>query len=120
MGAYEKALADFDTALATNGLFQPQNAHIHKSVVYEKLKDLDKALGELDKAVKVMPGDGTTYFNRGRVLALRGRTDDALADYTKAIKLDPDFAAPTAIAATSTRTTKTMTRRSRTSMPPYV
>lgn len=93
MGAYEKALADFDTALATNGLFQPQNAHVHKSVVFEKLKDLDKALGELDKAVKVMPGDGTTYFNRGRVLALRGRTDDALADYTKAIKLDPDFAA---------------------------
>src|ERR1039458_7799124 len=37
-------------------------------------------------------GDETNYFNRGNVKAQKGDLDGAMADYTKAIELKPDYA----------------------------
>lgn len=37
--------------------------------------------------------DASAYFNRGSALYANGETDRALADYDKAIELDPNYAA---------------------------
>ena len=52
------------------------------------LKDYKNALAELNRAVELQPDD-VNLQNRGWVLEVTGRYNDALTDYNELARLDP-------------------------------
>ncbi|MDC0748862.1 tetratricopeptide repeat protein [Polyangium mundeleinium] len=54
--------------------------------------DLDGAIADFTKAMKLAPKEHAPRYNRGNARSLAGDVDGALADYTDAIKIAPDFA----------------------------
>ena len=56
------------------------------------LDDLPRALHLLDRAVELQPDYGYRYASRAWMLAAAKRTHDAIADYKRAIELDPEDA----------------------------
>jgi protein O-mannosyl-transferase len=52
---------------------------------------IEEAIYEFDYAVKLKP-DATTFNNLGVALGLKGRTDEAMENHKKAIRLDPNNA----------------------------
>jgi tetratricopeptide (TPR) repeat protein len=55
-------------------------------------RDFDRALADLNEAVRLDPAYACGYSNRGSVYALRRDLDRAIADYDEAIRIDPKFA----------------------------
>jgi tetratricopeptide (TPR) repeat protein len=53
-------------------------------------KCLGEALEDLDKVLSFEPDNAEAYYIRGRVYALSGNTDNALADYEKTCELNPN------------------------------
>jgi tetratricopeptide (TPR) repeat protein len=55
----------------------------------EKAKngDLDGAIADFDRAMKLNPKDDAAYYNRAQARRLKNDTAGAIADYTKAIEL---------------------------------
>jgi tetratricopeptide (TPR) repeat protein len=49
--------------------------------------DLDGAIADFDKAMKLNPKDDAPYYNRAQARRLKNDTAGAIADYTKAIEL---------------------------------
>jgi len=54
--------------------------------------DLDTAIADFTKAIKLKPDDAKAYNNRGLAYDEKGLYDQAIADYTEAIKLKQDVA----------------------------
>jgi tetratricopeptide (TPR) repeat protein len=54
--------------------------------------EFDRALADLDEAIRIDPAYACSYANRGRVYAGKGEADRAMTDYNEAIRLDPSFA----------------------------
>src|SRR5258707_13507652 len=54
---------------------------------------LDRALIDLDRAIRFSFSDANLYCDRGLVWYQKGRHDRAIADFNQAIKLDSNFAA---------------------------
>jgi tetratricopeptide (TPR) repeat protein len=52
----------------------------------------DEAIGDLNKAAKLLPDFAYIYYNRAGLQALSGNLPEAFDDYTKAIELNPNFA----------------------------
>jgi predicted negative regulator of RcsB-dependent stress response len=56
------------------------------------------ALGDADQSVSLRPRAGA-YQTRGDVFKALGRKDEAVADYRKALEMDPDADTRTAVEA---------------------
>jgi tetratricopeptide (TPR) repeat protein len=52
--------------------------------------DLDGAIADYNKAIKLDPDDTTAYHNRGYTKHKQGDLSGAIADYTESIRLDPE------------------------------
>ena len=92
-GEYLKAIKDFDLALK----LQPENGDFYYSRAqdYERLGEMDLAMPDLDKAVKLISsefGRSVAFALRGRIHRKQGSFDEALRDYSQAIRLAPNFA----------------------------
>src|ERR1039458_10883907 len=48
-------------------------------------------IASLTEAIKNNPNDPQAYNMRGSVLAQAGKTEEALADFNKAVSLDPNY-----------------------------
>src|SRR5450631_4223970 len=48
-------------------------------------------IASLTEAIKNNPNDPQAYNMRGSVLAQAGKTEEALADFNKALSLDPNY-----------------------------
>jgi tetratricopeptide (TPR) repeat protein len=59
---------------------------------YQKQKNYSKALLYADQAVELPGAPAMAYFLKGRALHQLGNADEALKDYSTAIKLNDDFA----------------------------
>jgi tetratricopeptide (TPR) repeat protein len=55
-------------------------------------RELDRALADLDEAIRIDPAYACSYSNRGRVHAFKQDYDRAIADYSEAIRINPQFA----------------------------
>ena len=55
-------------------------------------RELDRALADLDEAIRLDPAYTCAYSNRGRVYAFKRDLDRAMADYDEALRIDPTFA----------------------------
>jgi TonB family protein len=86
---YDLALSDFDEAIQLH----PQELfYAHRSYVYWRKGLLDKALDDINLAMKLRPKDSPLihdYFVRGDIYSDMGEYDLAISDYSEAIRLKP-------------------------------
>src|SRR4030042_1965387 len=89
-GSYEKALEEFDRALALN----PSSAKAYNlsGVVHSRQKNYQSAEGRFLKAVAADASFAPAYNNLGGVYAMQNQWSAAKEMLTKAISLSPDMA----------------------------
>jgi lipoprotein NlpI len=64
-------------------------AYTLRGAAYSRKRDYDRALQDLDSALKANPKYAVALANRGNVYTARGEFDRAIDDFTQAIALDP-------------------------------
>jgi len=99
-GCYTEAIADFDKAIE----LKPTSSWAHScraasyacrggvmlaSIISEE--DIDQAISDYSKAID-LGGDSNDYKERGLLYSLKEQDDMSMADYNKAISLDPNNA----------------------------
>jgi len=67
-------------------------AYCNRGYGLTEKRDLDRALADLDEAIRIDPAYACAYTNRGRVYAFKKDLDRAIKDYDEAIRIDPGFA----------------------------
>ncbi|MEV7755639.1 tetratricopeptide repeat protein, partial [Streptomyces griseofuscus] len=89
-GAYEAALADYNTALAHNPDYE--RAVWGRGMTYVRMDRYEEALNEYNRAIELKPDDADNFASRGAVYKQLNRYDEALTDLNHAIQLEPDNA----------------------------
>ncbi len=86
---WEQAVSLFGKSLKSN----PANAlaYVGRSRAYLQLGNLDKALEDANTAVEKKPS-AQAYGQKGIIEKLQKKTNEALRDFSEAIKLDPGYA----------------------------
>jgi tetratricopeptide (TPR) repeat protein len=67
-------------------------AHAARGQIWVQQKKWDRALADLDEAIKLSPQDPRLYYHRGKAYARNKQHEKALADLNAAIRLDPGCA----------------------------
>lgn len=91
MGDRESALEDYNTIIEKRGDTYME-AYLNRGLTKKLLGDYTGALVDLNQAIEEYPENPQLLINRGNINLLFGLTLDAIADYTKAIKMDPAYA----------------------------
>lgn len=88
VGRYEEAMADVNQALQ----MEPSPFFYNeRGILYTELQQYDLALADFAQAIETSSGKLTDPFiNRTIALRILGRYEEALADYTHALEIDPD------------------------------
>ena len=89
-GDYERAIADFTTALSISPQFI--DAYNNRGLAYKNKKEFKKALADFDTALSLSPRYAKAWCNRGLTCTLIGEYQRAIADLNQALALDPQFA----------------------------
>lgn len=89
-GEYERALAKYDEALASD----PNHIHAMRgrASALMELGRSAQALEAFNTVISLDPEFGGTYALRGMLHDRMGRYQKAIADYEQALKLDPEIA----------------------------
>ena len=61
-------------------------------ITAEQARIYDRAIDDLNQAIRLDPGNAGAYVDRGRVYMDKGDSDRAIADYNQALRLNPNFA----------------------------
>jgi tetratricopeptide (TPR) repeat protein len=87
-GDWDRTIADLDQALRLD----PNDAVslANRATAWSKKGDVAKAVRDLTDAIRVEPGVAMTFYNRA-VVREKTEPDLAIADYTEALRLDPNF-----------------------------
>ncbi|MEQ1752520.1 MAG: tetratricopeptide repeat protein [Micropepsaceae bacterium] len=87
LGRNDAALRDFDTALQID----PRNADAYRGRenLYESVMDYVQAYRNQQMAMQLEPNVAQDFATSGELLHHMGRDDEAIADYTRSIALDP-------------------------------
>ena len=89
-GEYERALAKYDEALEID------RNHIHalrgRARTLMQLGRAPQALNAFNTVISLEPDFGASYANRGILHDRMGRYEKAIADYERALTLDPELA----------------------------
>jgi tetratricopeptide (TPR) repeat protein len=90
-GKKEEAIADFTTAIA----LKPNYVILYDSrgAAYFEKGDYDRAIADCAQAIELYRGNGSpwTYLVRGKAYKAKGMNREALADFNKALIIQPDF-----------------------------
>jgi tetratricopeptide (TPR) repeat protein len=73
-----------DAGIVACGLYQRGTAYYAKG-------DYDRAIADLDEALRLEPKYAAAFNQRGYAYAAKGNQDHAIADYKEAIRLQPKF-----------------------------
>lgn len=89
LGNLDEAEKDFRMALDLD----PSNVQVLMSLsnLYQKKKDNEMALQYANYATEVPGAPAMAFFLKGRAYHLLGNSENAMAEYNTAIKLDEDF-----------------------------
>ena len=68
-----------------------KDLNIKEAMIYKNSGNLDSALSACNKAVLNDSADARGYYLRAVINAGLGRNKEAINDYSKAVKLNPDF-----------------------------
>ncbi|PHS15749.1 MAG: hypothetical protein COA78_04720 [Blastopirellula sp.] len=85
---YDLALVDFFTAVEFNPSYA--DAYCDLGSLLMQYNDYDSAIENLSSAIRLESTNTCFLSSRASAFAVLGRFEDALADYNKAIDLDPD------------------------------
>ena len=95
-GEYEKALADYDSALRGPPLLGRAHANKRRSayfndraITYVRLGRYAEALADESQAIELRPTQASYYFNRGNIHFLTGRYPEARDDLDRAVAASP-------------------------------
>jgi tetratricopeptide (TPR) repeat protein len=89
-GEYDKAIADYNQALAVNPNYAI--AYNNRGNTWEKKGEYDKAIADYNQALVINPKDAIAYNNRGNTWEKKGEYDKAIADYNQALAVNPNYA----------------------------
>ncbi len=64
--------------------------HNRLAIAYLKNGELEPAVAHISLAIELEPAQSVNYRNRGRILFALNRPQESLADYSKAIELEPE------------------------------
>jgi lipoprotein NlpI len=90
MREYERAIRDFDRALALEpGLVV---AWRQRALAYRSKGDYERALADFEQAILLAPNDARLYSDRGVAYELLGDYPSAIRDFNRAIAFKPNHA----------------------------
>ena len=90
MREYERAIRDFDRALALEpGLVV---AWRQRALAYRSKGDYERALADFEQAILLSPNDARLYTDRGVAYELLGDYPSAIRDFNRAIAFKPNHA----------------------------
>ena len=90
MREYERAIRDFDRALALEpGLVV---AWRQRALAYRSKGDYERALADFEQAILLAPSDARLYTDRGVTYELLGDYPSAIRDFNRAIAFRPNHA----------------------------
>ncbi len=64
-------------------------AYNNRGNAYRQSQQMDKALADLNEAIRLAPEYATAYYNRGLTYQLSNRYEEAVADYSRSLELEP-------------------------------
>lgn len=86
----EKALECYDKAIELNP--KDFNAYTNRAIMAFERHDYEKADADYEKAIDLSKGySAAAQYNYGLLLQTRGRTEDALHRFSRALAIDPGF-----------------------------
>jgi tetratricopeptide (TPR) repeat protein len=88
-GRYREAAEAYRKLIAE----KPDDGALHASLAgtLGAMGDYDGALTELGEAEKLSPLNPEIYHNRGVILERRGKTEEAIEQYRRAVRYSPDY-----------------------------
>ena len=89
-GDYNKALHIVDEVIAENATYK--EAHLTKAITLLQMGKLDQSRTSFERAIGLDANYAQAYANRGILNDKAGQYEAALADYRKALKLNPELA----------------------------
>jgi tetratricopeptide (TPR) repeat protein len=101
LGMYREAIADTTQALTMEPEAPNPEILLLRGRAYAGDKKPNQALEDLNKAIELKPELVDAYVERGSVLTLARRFDDAIGDFTRAIELDTNQAKAYAMRASA-------------------
>ncbi len=85
---YEAAIKEFDHALKVS---PDSNSYMKRGQAYLGLMQNEKALADMNMAVKIAPRNAEIAYNRGLVELELDKNQEAFDDFTRAITARPDY-----------------------------
>lgn len=90
LGVRDKALADFDAAIALLPNFP--NSYIYRGLIWADKQEYDRAIDDFLRAGRLSPKDPMVFNNLAGVYEKKGDIDRAIQNYDNALRLKPDYA----------------------------
>lgn len=88
-GDADGAMGDLNKSIEIFPLYPAYSARARE---LEKRRDLRGALADFTKSIELQPESAFTYVDRGAILLLLNRDEDAEKDFRRALDLSPDLA----------------------------
>jgi protein O-mannosyl-transferase len=89
-GDYEKAIADFNSAIRINP--KCAEAYYNLGLARSLTGQYDPAIENYSQAIKIYPNYAAAFNNRGLAYNHKQSYDLAIADFSRALQIRPDFA----------------------------
>ncbi|QHT71379.1 tetratricopeptide repeat protein [Rhodocytophaga rosea] len=90
LGEYQESISDINKAIALDS--EERNTYLLARVgFYNELNQFDNALADCNELVSSGPDKAVVYYQRGVARMGLKKYDEAIQDFTRAIRLEPDF-----------------------------
>jgi lipoprotein NlpI len=90
---WDRAIAACSRLVATRSLGSAERAaaHLNRGTAYLRKGEADRAIADLDAALKINPGDVVALNRRGEAHAAKADFTRAFADFSEAVRLNPRY-----------------------------
>jgi tetratricopeptide (TPR) repeat protein len=86
LGDYHEAIRAYGDSISESDRYTP--AYVNRSLAYLMLGEFDKALSDIDEAIRLEPTESDHYFKRGVIYEKKGKLQEAADSFVSAIKFN--------------------------------